>query len=400
MKLTYVITTRNRRDALLRTLDHLQRVTPLAEQAWEVLVVDNGSTDGTGDALAGRRDVTVISLAENEGVPARNLAIAQARGKFVALLDDDTRPADQTIARALNYLSRHSKCGAVTGRVLLAGNQSDAPALPAVLMGGASIVRKTVLDEVGGFAAEFFRQEAEYDLSFRIWRAGFRIDRFEDLCFEREPRPGEPPSPLSLRMDLRNNLILAERYLPRPIRREYRRDWIRRYALLSRSDPRGRGANAALKEARVWARREMVIGRKPLPPDAVESVFHLGAQRRAVAAWARSCGARRVCIADWGKNVYATWSACRSAGLSVEAILENANPLSGADYRGTPVLRDAQSAPVRLDAVVLSTLNPATAPARASELRARLRVPVLELWHPTFLDPPLPAPVRPVEEAA
>ena len=398
MKLSYVITTRNRRDALFRTLDHLERATPLPGQAWEVIVVDNGSADGTGDALARRRGVRVISLAENEGVPARNLAIAQARGKFVALLDDDTRPVDQTITRALSYLSRHTKCAAVTGPVVLPGNKSDAPALPAVLMGGASIVRKSALDEVGGFAAEFFRQEAEYDLSFRIWRAGHRIERFEDLCFHREPRPAEFPSSLSLRMDLRNNLILAERYLPRPVRREYRRDWIRRYALLTRGD--ARGANAALKEARVWARREMTLGRKPLPLDAVESVFHLAAQRRAVAAFARSCGTRKLCIADWGKNLYATWSACRSAGLSVEAVLENANPFSGADYRGTPVLRDAHSAAIRFDAVILSTLNPAVAPARAAELRERLRVPVLELWAPAFLQSPSPAPVRPVEEAA
>lgn len=405
MKLSYVITTRNRRDALLRTLDGLARVTPLPAHAWEVLVVDNASSDGTGDALARRRDATVISLAENEGAPARNLAIARARGKYVALLDADTRPAEQTIARALDHLAHHPKSAAVTGPVMDPDGACDAPALPAVLMGGAAVVRKGVLDEIGGFAPEFFRHGADYDLSFRIWRAGLRIDRFEDLRFDREPRVVDPPSALSLRMDLRNNLILAERYLPRPLRNEYRRDWIRRYALLSLGNARAgvRGADAALKEARVWARREMAMGRQPLPLDAVESIFQLTAQRRAVAAWARAGGVRRVCIADWGKNLYATFSACRSAGLPVEAILENGSHFSGSAYRGIPVLRDEQARALRLDAVVLSTLNPAHCAPRAAQLRQRLGVPVLGLWEPTHL---APAPARPsmprrrVDEAA
>ena len=35
-----------------------------------------------------------------------------------------------------------------------------------------------------------------------------------------------------------------------------------------------------------------------------------------IAAWAKQNRIRAVCIADWGKNLYATWSACRSAGLT------------------------------------------------------------------------------------
>ena len=137
------------------------------------------------------------------------------------------RPIGRALPTAIKYLSRHPKVAVVVGRVLLEDGTSDAPALPAVLMGGASIVRKTVLDTIGGFAAEFFRQAADYELSFRIWRAGYLIERFEDLLFSREHLPSGKPTELACRMDLRNNLILCERYLPRPLRQEYRGDWMR-----------------------------------------------------------------------------------------------------------------------------------------------------------------------------
>ena len=99
-----------------------------------------------------------------------------------------------------------------------------------MLLGGASVISKSVLDTVGGFSPEFFRQAEEYDLSFRILSSGFRIERFEDVEFFHEKVPGGRSSALTHRMDLRNNLILVERFLPRELRRAYRRDWIRRYS--------------------------------------------------------------------------------------------------------------------------------------------------------------------------
>jgi hypothetical protein len=291
---------------------------------------------------------------------------------------------------AIKYLSRHPKVAAIVGRVVLPNGSTDAPALPAVLMGGASIVRKTVLDTIGGFAAEFFRQAADYDLSFRIWRAGYRIERFEDLRFSRDVETDDKPSALACRMDLRNNLILCERYLPRPLRQAYRRDWMRRYVLLARHGSHNGNANAALKEARIWARREAAVGRKTLGADAIESIFRLKAQREAIARWAKANQIHRVCIADWGKNLFATWEACRSAGLKIEAILDNAGTFIGTSYRKTPVISDMAANRSNFDGVLLSTVNPARVDDRAAELESRFPKPVLRLWEPTLLSAPPP----------
>jgi GT2 family glycosyltransferase len=408
MKLSCIINTRNNRAALLEALDHLPQASGLPEHECEIIVVDNGSTDGTAAALARRRDIRTISLDENEGVPARNIALAQARGKFVAFLDDEIRPTGRAIPQALAHLGRHPKTAAVVARVVLPDGSADAPALPSVLMSGASIVRKSALDEVGGFAAEFFRQAADYELSFRLWRAGYRIERFEDLQFARTRMPKTKLSELACRMDLRNNLILCQRYLPRPLRHAYRRDWMRRYALLARQDGYTAGANRAIKESRIWAHREAAIGRRTLGTDAIESIFGLESQRRLISAWAQTNHIRRVCIADWGKNLFATWSACRSSGLEVCAILDPLPAFAGQRYRNVPVLPESSVNPRDFDGILLSTVNPAQVHLRATALESRFGVPVLRLWEPMELLVPPPrnltdqtgSPIRKVDRAA
>lgn len=67
---------------------------------WELIVVDNGSTDGTGTYLAGVRDmstvpVTVVSNAVNRGFPAAiNQGLRLARGEFLVMLNNDVVVTD------------------------------------------------------------------------------------------------------------------------------------------------------------------------------------------------------------------------------------------------------------------------------------------------------------------
>ena len=67
---------------------------------WELIVVDNGSTDGTGTYLAGLRDmstvpVTVVSNATNVGFPAAiNQGLRLARGEYLVMLNNDVVVTD------------------------------------------------------------------------------------------------------------------------------------------------------------------------------------------------------------------------------------------------------------------------------------------------------------------
>jgi GT2 family glycosyltransferase len=386
MKLSYVIVTRNRRDALLQTLAKLEEHTQLSKRSWEVIVVDNASDDDSAEAVAKKfRSAKIICLPENEGMPGRNHGFRKARGRYVCLLDDDSYPTGRAIPMALSHLEKNSKTAAVVGRVVLPDGSCEAPALPAVLMGGASVVRKAVLDATGGFSPEFFRQAEEYDLSFRILRLGHRIERFEDVVFRHEKVPGGRTPALVHRMDLRNNLILVERFLPKALRRPYRQDWQRRYSALARHDGHGDAAKTAMFEALVWSRRERTVGRQTLDEAALETVFGFRAQAEAVSAWRMSHGVRRVVIADFGKNLYATWQACRGAGLEVVAVADEREAFSGTRYRGVPILKTA-AAVAGADGVVVANINPAQIGGRAEEVRRAFAGPLLVLWQPRYME--------------
>jgi hypothetical protein len=122
----------------------------------------------------------------------------------------------------------------VVGRVVLPDDRFEASALPGVMINCAVCIRKSALDEVGGFPVEFFRQAEEYDLSFKLWKAGYSVERFEDLVYRHEKAPGNRAGAIVHRLDMRNNLILIERFFPPKMRRFYREDWTNRYLALAR----------------------------------------------------------------------------------------------------------------------------------------------------------------------
>lgn len=94
--ITVAIPTRDRRATLLPLLD---AVRPQARAiAAEVLVVDNGSSDGTPEALARVPDVRCVVEPTTGATRARNAALRLARGDVVAFIDDDAVPAPGWLA--------------------------------------------------------------------------------------------------------------------------------------------------------------------------------------------------------------------------------------------------------------------------------------------------------------
>jgi len=245
-----------------------------------------------------------------------------------------------------------------------------------------------ILDSVGGFSPEFFRQAEEYDLSFRILAAGFRIERFEDIEFFHEKVPGGRSSSLTHRMDLRNNLILVERFLPRDLRRAYRRDWIRRYSAFAVHEGHRDAADRALSEARVWARREHSVGRRTLAGDALETIFRFDEQSKSVSKWAKDHGVQTVAIADFSKNVYATYRACAAAGLETVALADGKPALRDGRYRSLPIIEPADLEHLGADGIVVSNINPGQIDRVTAGVRDAFRGPVLRLWEPRYLERP------------
>ena len=386
MRLSYLIITRNRRERLLDTLERLERDTPAAAGPVECLVVDNASTDGTAEAVASRfPTVRLLALAENRGMPARNVGIEAARGRYLVLLDDDSYPLGDTVVRSMAYLDRTPATAAVCGRVELPDGTLEASALPGVMIGCGTCLRRSVLDEVGGFPEDFFRQAEEYDLSFRLAGAGYRVERFEDLAYRHDKSPHGRSSELTVRMDLLNNLTLCDRYLPAGLREAYRHDWQHRYTALGRAAGLDHVIGPALDEARAASRAFPDEARRTLGPSAVERLLHLEATRDAIGRWAGVHGLHRVVLGALGKNIFAAYRACREVGLDVLAVQDESPAFIGERYRELPVLSLEEVVELRPDGLVLTDVNPARVRAKAETLRRRSAWPVLTLWRPASL---------------
>jgi GT2 family glycosyltransferase len=113
-----IITTYNRRDALRLTLNALGAQTVPGDR-YEVMVVDDGSTDDTSTALAELSlpcDLRAFRQSKNCGISAgRNLAIRNARGRFLIFVSDDLIVPENFIATHVSTLERFPGCWVVGG---------------------------------------------------------------------------------------------------------------------------------------------------------------------------------------------------------------------------------------------------------------------------------------------
>src|SRR5215207_6683861 len=111
-----VIATRDRAHELERTLRELAA---LPERP-EVIVVDNGSRDGTpARAARAHPGARVIALGANHGAAARNAGVEASSGRYVAFCDDDSCWAPGALARAAALLDAHPQIGLLAARVLV-----------------------------------------------------------------------------------------------------------------------------------------------------------------------------------------------------------------------------------------------------------------------------------------
>lgn len=191
------------------------------ETPLEIILVDNGSEDGSPERLAEDfPEITMIRNKENLGfVRANNQAIERARGEYIMLLNSDTIVLDGMFHHLVTYMDAHSdKVGGVSPRMFIDRTQLlelpthpwltpflfaaassrigrcfppmkrywsrnrtvwrgdyEAVKVPS-LVGACLMVRKSLIDSIGGLDSRFFMFFEDMMLSHRIRRRGLDLE--------------------------------------------------------------------------------------------------------------------------------------------------------------------------------------------------------------------------------
>jgi glycosyltransferase involved in cell wall biosynthesis len=194
-----VIPTRDRPGLLDRCLGSLDRQT-ISRDRFETIVVDDGSSEDLGPALARHPDVRLIRRSRSGGpAAARNAGWRAARGEAVVFLDDDVEAAPDLLAVAAQALSESgNRVAGIEGRVrpedVLAAESSPFVRTLSTDGGGHTgniVYWKSALQDAGGFDEAFPLPVAEdYDLAYRILKRGRPIIYDPRLRAVHAVRPG------------------------------------------------------------------------------------------------------------------------------------------------------------------------------------------------------------------
>lgn len=184
----------------------------------EIFVVDNASDDGSVEMIREKfPEVKLIANEKNLGFgKANNLALKEASGKFILLINPDTLVAEDTFSKLIEFFESHPDAGMVGCKILnpdgtlqlacrrsfpgpwtsftkVTGLSSLFPKSKLfarynltyldenqtyevdAISGSFMMMRKEVYDKVGGFDEQFFMYGEDLDLCYRIQKAGYKI---------------------------------------------------------------------------------------------------------------------------------------------------------------------------------------------------------------------------------
>ncbi len=211
MNLSIVIVNWNTRDLLATCLESIW--TSESHPEIEVIVVDNASSDGSAQMV--RERFPQVSLIENETnvgfARANNQGLQHCQGRYVLLLNSDTRVLGDALEQLTAFMEAHPRAGAAGARLLNADGSlqpschpmltpghefwrlifldnivhratygatfwaSSQPRQVEVIKGACLMLRREALSEVGLLDESYFMYTEEVDLCFRLARAGWQL---------------------------------------------------------------------------------------------------------------------------------------------------------------------------------------------------------------------------------
>jgi GT2 family glycosyltransferase len=276
-----VIATRNRAERLVDSVAHLLELSGEPP----VVVVDNGSTDGTADLVReAHPGVRVIRLLRNHGAAARTIGARLLTTPYIAFSDDDSWWAAGALEQASALLAAHPRLALIASRTLVGPAEKldpvsaemaasplppdpstpGAPVLGFVACGAA--VRRSAFLEAGGFHPKLVLGGEETLLALDLAAAGWKLAYVDSIVSHHHPDAA--PRHGRTVMQMRNALWTSWLRLPAAVA-------VRETAALAARaprDPPARTAMAGALRGLPWVARE----RRPLPRGVAEAYGMLG----------------------------------------------------------------------------------------------------------------------------
>lgn len=174
--------------------------------SYEVLVIDNGSTDGSVTAVKELRvkELRVIENKKNLGfAKANNQALREAQGEYVLLLNSDTKIVNNALEKLVDFARSDEKIGLVGPRLLNLDGTPQPSVAPFFtlfkvfvwlfsgdrflysspvktikadwLMGAALMAKREMIEEIGGLDESFFMYVEDVEWCYRAKKAGWSV---------------------------------------------------------------------------------------------------------------------------------------------------------------------------------------------------------------------------------
>jgi len=281
-RVSVVMITYNRRDEALRSL---ARLAELPEKP-RIVVVDNGSTDGTADAIRSRfggANVAVVEAGANLGAAGRTLGVGHVDSPYVAFCDDDTWWDPGMLRRAADLFEAQPQLAVITGRTLVGHEETEDPMCRELLdsplprepgmpgppllgfMAGVSVFRRSAYLEVGGFDPFVFISGEEEWIAVELAARGYWMCYVPELIVHHYPSAVRD-SHARRWQGIRNTLWFL--WLRRPWTSALQRTW-----WMARTVPRDRCALRGFAAALAGLPR--LLPRRRVVPPAVERSLRL-----------------------------------------------------------------------------------------------------------------------------
>ena len=200
MDISIIICSFNRCTSLANTIESICKMAVRSYIEWELIIVDNNSTDNTQDVVAsfvskGNKNIRYIFEKKQGGSYAKNRGISEAKGQIIAFTDDDVIVDNNWLMAIYLILNKEDNIGMVCGRTLplnknnynLSTKTSNIaeifkyPSSPWDMGNGNNIaIKKNTIGRVGLFDVRFgpgapLKGSEDIDYLYRVIRSGFSV---------------------------------------------------------------------------------------------------------------------------------------------------------------------------------------------------------------------------------